>query len=328
MSVQNSERSYVGIAKETTKGTAVAPTFYIPVTLNKVKPTPIMEPLNTQVMNGSLAKTIGHQIGRKYATFDLGGPAFADAIGFFIAGILGDVVTSGASAPYTHTISLKNATAIAADAQPTAFTITDFYGANVWAYPGLQVSDFTLTFTADGLLEYDAKMTGFPAAASTVPTTSWSTVVPTPVWIGTVNIGGSSILNNASGSLSMKRSVTPVWGISNTQAPFAIFLGAIEVTGSLTFIMENDTEMTRYITDTAPTIILNWAQGAGAAATQIQATLTKGDYIAAVVDRSKDFVQVVVTIQGLGNTTDAGASAGYSPIKWVLQNQLPASTYQ
>ena len=328
MPVQNSERSFVGIAKEATKGTGVAPTFYVPVQLSKLKPTPVMQPLNDQAIRGSLAKTYGHQIGRKYATFDLGGPVFADAIGWFIAGILGDVVTTGASAPFTHTIALKNATAIGADAQPTAFTITDFYGANVAQFPGLQVSDFTLNFSSDGLLEWDAKLTGFPETTPSLPTPAWTTIIPTPVWIGTVNIGGGSVVNNISGTLNMKRPVVPIFGIANTQSPYAIFLGALEVTGTLTFVMEADTEMIRYLTDTQPILVFNWSQGAGASATQLQFTLTKGDYIAGAVDRSGEFVKIVISFQGLGNTTDAGASAGYSPIKFVLQNALPSGTYQ
>ena len=38
MAVQNTHRSYLGIAKETTKGTAVQPTDFIPVTASKLKP--------------------------------------------------------------------------------------------------------------------------------------------------------------------------------------------------------------------------------------------------------------------------------------------------
>ena len=37
MAVQNSVRSYLGIAKEVTKGTVVAPTDFIPVTASKMK---------------------------------------------------------------------------------------------------------------------------------------------------------------------------------------------------------------------------------------------------------------------------------------------------
>jgi UDP-N-acetylmuramate-alanine ligase len=125
----------------------------------------------------------------------------------------------------------------------------------------------------------------------------------------------------------MKRNVTPIYGISSTQNPFSVFLGPIEVTGKITFIMENDTELTRYLSNTQPVIVLNWAYGAGASAVQIQATITKGAYTAAVIERGEDFVQVTVDLNGQGNTTDAGTTGGFAPIKWVLQNAKASGTY-
>jgi UDP-N-acetylmuramate-alanine ligase len=121
--------------------------------------------------------------------------------------------------------------------------------------------------------------------------------------------------------------MTPIFGISNTQNPYAVFVGALETTGKFTFVMENDTELTRFLTNTQPAIVLNWAQGAGATATQIQATLTKGAYTAAVIERGQDYVQVTVDLNAQGNATDAGASGGFSNIKWILQNAKPAATY-
>ena len=129
------------------------------------------------------------------------------------------------------------------------------------------------------------------------------------------------------GNIDMTRNVTPVYGISSTQNPFQVFLGPIEVTGKITFIMEDDTELTRYLSDTQPAIVLNWAYGSGASAVQIQATITKGAYTAAVIERGEDFVQVTVDLNGQGNTTDAGTTGGFAPIKWVLQNAKASGTY-
>lgn len=327
MSVQNSVRSYLGIAKEVTKGTAVAPTDYLPVMANSLKPVDVIDPLYDEGIRGSLVKNYNYVPGRTRSTYDFGGSVFADSVGYAIAGLLGDVATTGASAPFTHTISLKNSAVAAADSQPISYTLTDFYAAAVRAYPGCQFSDFTLKFNADGMLEYDTKVTGWASATATTPTPSFSTLLPTQVWQGAVTIGGTTISNSISGEIAMKRPVTPVYGIAATQAPFNIFLGALEVTGKITFVMEADTELTRYLTNTQPALVFNWAYGAGASAVQIQATLTKGAYVAAAIDRGSDFVQISVDINGQGNTTDAGASLGYSPIKWVIKNAKPANTY-
>lgn len=328
MTAQNTHRSYIGIAKETTKGTVVAPTNFIPVAVGKLKPVDIIDPLYDEGLRGSLVKNYNYIQGRTRSTFDFGGPVFPDSVGFGIAGLLGSVATTGASAPYTHTVSLKNATAIGADAQPTAFTLTDFYAANARSYAGCQISEFGLSFSADGLLEYDAKATGWASTVVSAPTPSFSTVIPVPVWQATVTIAGSPVSYAVEGSITMTRPVTPIYGLSNTQNPYQVFAGALEAKGSFKFIMENDTELTRFLTNTQPSISLNWSNGAGAAATQIQATLTKGAYTAATIERGKDFVEVNVTVEGLGNTTDAGSTGGFAPIKWVLQNALPSGTYQ
>ena len=328
MSVQNTHRSYLGIAKEATKGTAVTPTDFIPVTASSLKPADIYQPLFDEGLRGSLVKNYAYIAGRGYSTFDFGGPVFPDTIGYSIAGLLGDVTTTGSSAPYTHTIALKNASTTAADAQPTAFTLTDFYAANVRAYAGQQISDFSLKFTAEGLLDYSAKATGWLSATASTPTPSFSTVLPIPTWEAVVTIGGTAVANAVDGNIDMKRPVTPIFGIAGTQNPYQVFLGALEVTGKISFIMEADTQLTNFLTNTQPTININWSYGSGTTAVQLMANITKGAYTAAVVDRSKDFVQVMIDLNGIGNTTDAGATSGYSPIKWTLKNAKTSGTYQ
>lgn len=328
MAVQNSVRSYLGVAKEVTEGTAVAPTAFIPVSVSKLKAVDIIDPLMDEGLRGSIVKDYGYIQGRTRSTVDFGGPVFADTLPWSIAGLLGSVATTGSSAPYTHTVSLKNASATAADAQPTSLTFTDFYAANVREYAGVSIHDFTLSFTAEGLLDYDAKGTGWASATASTPTPSFSTVTATPVWQATVSIGGSAVATATEGSITMSRPVTPVYGISATQNPYNIFLGALETKGSFKFVMENDTRLTEFLNNTQPAIVLNWTNGSGSTATQIQATITKGAYTAAVIDRSKDFVEVAVDLTGISNTTDAGATGGYAPIKWVFQNAIASGTYQ
>jgi len=324
MSVQNTARSYIGIAKESTKGTAVTtPTAYIPVTASSVKPQDVFTPLYDEGLRGSIVKNYNYIQGRVHSTFDFSGAVFADTVIYPLAGVLGEDVVTG-SAPYTHTLALKNSATAAADAQPSAYTILDFYGANVRTWTGHQFSDFSLKWSADGLLEYDAKSTGWQSATVSTPTPSFSTVLPTAVWYGTVSVAGTTISNNTMGNIDMKRPVTPIYGISNVQTPYQVFLGALEVSGKATFIMENDTQLTNYLTNTQPALVFNWTSGTGASQTSIQATMTKGAYTLAVIERSKDFVECIVDFNAQGNLTDAG-TVGYSPIKWVIKNAVTTS---
>jgi hypothetical protein len=327
MSVQNSVRSYIGIAKETTKGTIVAPTDFIPVAKDSLKPVDIVDPLYDTGLRGSNVVNYNYIQGRTRSTFDFGGAVFADTIGYGLAGVLGAVATTGASAPYTHTISLLNSLTSDVDVQPISYTLTDFYAVDVRSYPGCQFSDFSLKFNADGMLEYDTKTTGWASSTVADPTPTFSTVLPTPVWRGTVSIGGSAVATAMEGSIEMTRGVTPIYGISNTQNPYQVFLGALEVTGSIKFVMENDSQLINFLNNTQPAIVLNWAYGTGATAVQIQATITKGAYTAAVIERGDDFVSVAIELNAQANTTDDGASGGFAPIKWVLQNAKASGTY-
>ena len=327
MALQQSVRSYLGIAKEATKGTAVAPTDFIPVAKDSLKPQDIVDPLYDTGLRGSNVLNYAYIQGRTRSTVDFGGAVFADTVGYGIAGLLGSVATTGASAPFTHTISLKNSLTSDVDVQPISYTLTDFYAVDVRSYPGCQFSDFSLKFNADGMLEYDTKTTGWASSTVADPTPSFSAILPTPVWRGTVSIGGAQVSTAMSGNIDMSRPVTPVYGISNIQNPYQVFLGPLEVTGKITFLMETDAELTRFLNNTQPAIVLNWSYGAGATAVQIQATISKGAYTAAMIERGEDFVQVSIDLNGQSTTTDAGSTGGFAPIKWVLQNAKASGTY-
>ena len=327
MSVQQSVRSYLGIAKEATRGTIVAPTDFIPVMKDSLKPVDIVDPLYDTGLRGSNVLNYNYIPGRKRSTVDFGGAVFADTVGYGIAGVLGAVDTTGVSAPYTHEITLFNSLAVGGDVQPISYTLTDFYAVDVRSYPGCQFSDFSLKFNADGMLEYDAKSTGWSSSVVSTPSPSFSTVLPTPVWRGTVSVGGSALATAMTGNIDMKRPATPIYGIASTQDPYQVFLGPLEVTGKITFVMDNDDQLLNFLNNTQPALVFNWAYGSGATEVQIQATLTKGAYTTGVIERGEDFVQVSVDINAQSNTTDAGASGGYSPITWTLKNAKPSGTY-
>ena len=65
MTVQASVRSYVGIAKETTKGTAEAPTDFIPVAKDSFKPVDVVDSLFDTGLRGSNVMNYNRIPGRK-----------------------------------------------------------------------------------------------------------------------------------------------------------------------------------------------------------------------------------------------------------------------
>lgn len=325
-SAKPSVRSYLGIAKEVTPATPVPATDFIPLSKDSFKPTDIINPLYDTGLRGSMVENYNYIQGRRHTEIDLGGPAFADTIGYWLGGILGSVATTGASAPYAHTITLKNATT--GDAQPTSFTLEDYYVSGNRFYPGCKVTEFSMTFNSEGMLEYTAKLMGHPSETTSAATPSFSAVTPTPVWKGAVLIGGAPIAYITNGTVSMTRKAEAIFGINTDQGPYEIFVGALDSTGNITFVMENDDQLLNFLNNTQPTLNFQFSQGTGSAATTIAFNVAKGAYTTAAIDRSGDHVAITIDFSSIGNTTDAGATGGYAPIQWYLENAVPSGTYQ
>lgn len=89
-------KQFLGCANEPAgaMGTAVAPTFT--QLIDSLKPSDKPKFLKDQAWRGSMGTDAFNQIvGVKHAELDLGGPVFADGIGFFLRNILGDLALTG-----------------------------------------------------------------------------------------------------------------------------------------------------------------------------------------------------------------------------------------
>jgi hypothetical protein len=319
-------KSFLGIAKEASRAAGVAPTpvastDFIPV--KDITPFDNIKYLTDEGWRSSMVMNYGEVQGVIYSEFEFGGDVFADTIGYPIAGVLGDYAIAGASAPYTHTMAVKNST----NGQATSYTLTDFNAINARQFAGAQFGSLEFKFSADGLLEYTAMAQGYGSATATTPTPSFSAITPTPVWVGTTTIAGTLSTKLTEGSVTIQRELTPIFTVDGVQSPYQIFQGAVEVEGSLKLIMEDDTDLTRYLTNTQPSLALDFSQGTGASLTQLLLTMTKCAFVVAKVDRSNDYVELDVNFKGIANTTDVGASAGYSPIKVTLKNAKSTTVY-
>lgn len=318
----------IGVAKEITKGTGVVPTAWIPV--RTFDPHDIVMYMDDDGMRGSNVELYGEIQGEIFSEIAWGGHVFPDTIPWMAAGLLGDIATVGGSAPYTHTMAIKNST----DGQPSALSVTDHYGLTggtpARRFPGQQVSELGLKWTGDGMFEWTAKTVGWGSSQVAKPTATWTAIPPLPGWLGTISIAAANKLFMQSGEINFKRNATPIHVSNGLQTPYQVFLGPLTVDGKLKFIHEDDAELTRYLTAGGgqQATILNWTQGSGGALVQVQITMTKTQYSDVQVKRGSDFIETEVTFKAVANTTDVGASAGYSPAKVVVQNAVVASTYQ
>ena len=138
---QPTSLSFLGVAKETVKGTFVAATDYIPVT--SFEPADVIMGLPDQAYRGSMVDEYGLVQGPRYVTYKIAGPVFNDTIGYLLNTFFRDCTTTSAGAPFTHAFSTKNST----DGQPLSCSLTDFYVAGTRAYSGMQCHDLSFKFS-------------------------------------------------------------------------------------------------------------------------------------------------------------------------------------
>lgn len=311
-------RSFVGVAKETTPGTGVVPTNYIPITDDTDAKDNIMY-LQDKGMRGSMVKSYGVVPGVKHGEFKVKANVDLATIGFSLASVLGDVATTGAG-PYTHTFAVKNST----DGQPPSYSFTDFNGVEPRRYPFSRSTECQFKFAADGLFEYESKWKSYSSTIVAEPTPSYSTYVPIANYTATVEIATVGSLIVQDGELTIKRTVDLLTTLNNGAAdPYKLFSGAVEVEGKLTVVAESNAELLRYLNNTQPSLKLLWTSGASSLAL----FMTKAAYVAADAKRGKEWTQYEIKFNAIANTTDVGASGGFSPVKATLINTLVSGTY-
>ncbi len=317
---QPTYRTTVGIGKETTYGTAVVGSFFIPVTAST--PVDKLDLLKDTGWRGSAVDSYGHVPGPIFSNFDFGGDVFPDAIGFPLAGVLGDVgFTVGP--PNIWAMAVLNS----GTTQPPSYTLVDTTSINALSFPGMKFSDVGIKFDGSGKLEYTAKAVGLTSAIVSAPTPSYTALPITAAWTGIVSLGGTPVTAVASGEINIKRAVDPIHTVDGTQAPYTCWSGPVTCDGKLVLVMEADTYRAQYVAGTAAAVDINFAAGAGATATQIKLHCSKATFTKADQMFGKSYVELDIDFTADANTTDVGASAGYSPVLVTLKNAIATGIY-
>jgi hypothetical protein len=233
-------------------------------------------------------------------------------------------ITIGAATLFSHAMALKNS----GDAQPTSHTVTDFYAVTqARQYAGIQWHEVAIKFSGK-LLEHTVKGTGLVSSLPVAkPAVSLSSVLPIPQWQGSVQVNGSGILTVESGEFTIQRAVEVVKALTGSQQPAQIFIGEGTAAGKFTVIMNDDTELTRYLTGAAITFDMLFTTGSGAGLTALELHASKTKYKLGKIARGQQHVTVEIEFGGYGNVTDAGASGGFGPAKVIAQNLVAAGTY-
>lgn len=311
----------LGVAKEVTPGTAVAPTAWVP--WKTLTPKDDINLIEDTGQRGAPVDVFGLLPGQKGAELDVGGDVYADTIGWLLTSVLPDLTVTGASAPYTTTFS----TLCTGDTQPPSQTWTIADPLGTWQYPGAQFSELGFKWNADGLLEWSAKAKTWGYSTTTTPTPSFTAVAPVASWSITNKLAGANIFVQ-DGELTIKRDVTEIRGAAGTQNPYRIWSGDVGVEGKLTLVMESTTQRTAFQAGTVQSFDCLYSQGAGAAANGLTLHCSQVAFTEGSPNYGKDYIELPVTFRAIANTTDVGASNGYSPLKATLTNAIATGVYK
>jgi len=270
------------------------------------------------------------------------------------AGGLRSAHSSGATVkpittPYDHTFSVLNngeykpglVYSANQTAQPGSLTLTDWQGpvASTYAraYAGCCLSEITIKGNAESTnIEWEGKGVGWPsAAAASTPTSSPSTETPLAAWryqlgLGGPASGGTLVANTAEFSITISRMVEPIFTGQNSQSPYFIQRGPVTVTGNVRYsaIASEASSLTYMLANTQPQMQLLISNGgSGSTLRSLQIDLAAAAFVTAQIDRSKAAVGYQSTIEAISTTTNAGYSAGYSPISLLLRNATAPLSY-
>lgn len=157
----------LGIARETTRGTAVAPTYWVPKidfafddAITKAR---------SEAGVGTLADSEEAFVTTRYSTGDLTGEVRLDSIGLFLYGMLGSVSTAGPTdSAYTHSFSLSESN----QHQSLSLTVAD--PINTELYKLVMLDTFEINAALDEVVKFSASFMGKKSNAWTTIADSYS----------------------------------------------------------------------------------------------------------------------------------------------------------
>jgi hypothetical protein len=304
--------SFVGLAKETTYGTGVAATSFIPATT--IASEDVRNYTPDQAMRGSAVETYNQVATQGWSTFSLEGPAFFDTIGHILKGLLGAEDLSG-TGPYVHAMSVLNSGTF----QPPSYTLVDYNGFEARSFPGSKFNSCQLTYSADGLVTHSTQAQGLASTSVTTPTVSFSSVPATAAYKTVVKVGGSTTTLVESAQLTLTRPTNPIIALNNSTSPTAIWSGPVSLNGTLTALFEDDSFLTPMLAGTSTAVELSTTD---TSSNILDIKGTAGLFTNAPITRnSNGWMEITLTVSSTANTTDVTtAGGGYSPGKVTLTN--------
>lgn len=324
-----SAKAVVGLAVETTQGTA---NTTIGATLLLDEPLDVEEKYNwlpDPGMRGSMVDRHNTIQGPVHVEVSGKGACFMDTLPYLLVNILGDRTTTGAG-PYVHAVSLLNS----GTAQPTSLTLIDWQGltptTQARTISGVCLTELTLKGNPEStLVEFSFKGLGWLTTAypTSPPTFNPSTDAPIAAWRTAVGVagpaaGGTLYKLMRDWSVVITRAAKAIWTSQNANTPFIIQRGVLSTAGSAYIAAPADETMLGYlVSNTAPQLqFLVDNGGLTTASRKLQIDLQSAAFNSVKINRSEEAIGYDVAWDDNANTTNAGASGGYSPVKVTVTN--------
>ena len=217
-------------------------------------------------------------------------------------------------------------------AQPPSFTITDFDGEEWRQVTQAQLDELMLKGNGTGLVDYTCTWMGNPAIAQSIsssgtlagyPFTPTNTTVQTVApWTFYCSIGGTYNPTVTDWEVTWKRNVKPIPALTGQQQYFTYFANVLTASGKLTFVEQvKSPQLNAFLSGTRQAFDFTLFDQLAGSAMNIHAST--GQYKTGEIDRSKEYVEVVVEFEMLPSATDSLSGAGgVSPCTVTVANSV------
>ena len=257
------------------------------------------------------------------------------AAGFVFAHSSGATVQP-VTGPFSNAFSLLNT----GSAQPSTLTLIHYLGptatTSARAYPGACLSELNLTYNAETMLfTFDAKGSSWPSVpAAALPTPNPTAITPIASWRAILGIGGPAsggtlLKYVADGAINIKRQLDIVFTAQNQQVPYDIVRGTLGIAGKLNFVaVPDESQLLNMLNNSQPQLQVIVDNGqSGTAHGLIQFDAQQAAYMDFIPETGKAAVGYTGAFDAIANTTNAGVSAGYSPGKVTVLNNVSPQSY-
>jgi hypothetical protein len=247
--VAPSSKTWLGIARELTAGTAVLPVQTIPLLKNSYQPEDTPRFLPDEALRGSMAMIFNEVLGVEDGAFNFGGPAFLDVEGYFFDNAFGDLsttaTTTGSSTTTTEAIAIGG----------TVVTVTSATGFTSGQYAQIDTGSITELVAISSIVSTTITFANNPARFPHASGATIKAVAPT---------GGPfthtwNILNNASGQ-PPTHTVTDYTSLTTTvgaRAYPSLCVAQLDITGNAEELLDVKMTGSSWISQAASTTPTN-----------------------------------------------------------------------